>query len=327
MNRQTFAERGIWLPTTLVPDPENGPYNHIFLSTASHLSIPKPDDIQSALGMSSMADVHRHRAEITNALAAEFAALPNPPATIIVSNEHIHSRLRDVSDLANAKAMLEPFCSEFRVVVYLRSQQTMAQSVAITALRNGALELRQVPDFGAENGFDPVLGVDFAYFDHASLLARLEDAFGADSLDVRLYEAEEMHEADIITDFFARLDVGIGSLPRPGRENTSLRPQAAMFLTKLNQYLPSHPNAEAIRERFLAGLAIAYPGCPLSAPQSEIADFLARFNASNEAVRARWFPKRQTLFPTPHDADSNQPMKYTEADLFNVFIEAFASIF
>jgi hypothetical protein len=328
MNANVFQDRGIWLPRALVHNPDQGPYNHMLITTANHLSLPEPDDLQSALGLSSMDMVQSHRIETIKALEQEFAALSAPPNTIIISSEHIQSRLQDKADLHNVKAMLQPFCTEFRVVVYLRSQQDMARSVAVTALRNGATEFRQIPDFSSENGFDPVLGVDFGYFDHAALLARLEAIFGADCLDVRLYESGVMHEDDIIDDFFVRLKIGIAGLPRPGRENTSLSQSAITFLMKFNKYLPAHANAELIRERILSCLAITSTGHGCSSPLHEAAIFASQFDTVNEAVRTKWFPERAVLFAE----DVNDHMKISsddissEAETFNLFIKLFDCI-
>jgi len=326
MNANVLQDRGIWLPRTLVHNPDQGPYSHMLITTANHLSLLAPDDLQCALGLSSMDMVQSHRIETINALRQEFAALPAPPHTIIISSEHIQSRLRDVSDLGHVKAMLQPFCAEFRVVVYLRSQQDMARSVAVTALRNGATEFRQIPDFSSENGFDPVLGVDFGYFDHAALLARLEAVFGADCLDVRLYESGVMHDDDIINDFFVRLKIGIAGLPRPGRENTSLSQRAITFLMKLNKYLPDHSNAAAIRERILLVLAVICTGQAYLVPMIETVAFAAQFDASNETVRAKWFPDREVLFIEQNyeRIKIDQDDVILEGQMFELFIDLFA---
>lgn len=328
MNANVLQDRGIWLPRALVHNPDQGPYSHMIITTANHLSILEPDDLQCALGLSSMDMVQRHRIETINALRQEFAALPAPPHTIIISSEHIQSRLRDVADLSNVKAMLQPFCAEFRVVVYLRSQQKMAQSVAVTALRNGVAEFRQIPDFSSENGFDPVLGVDFNYFDHAALLARLETVFGKHCLDVRLYESKVMHDDDIISDFFCRLNIDITGLPRPGRENTSLSISATKFLVKLNKYLSGHPNADVIRERILSCFSITCTGHGYPPPQYEAAFFASQFDSVNETVRANWFPERVALFAmadeSPMEICPDDPLP--EDEMFTLLIDLFESI-
>jgi hypothetical protein len=325
MNTAAMVERGIWAPRALVLQPDGGPFNHVLISTASHLSIPDPDDLQSMLGLSSMDMVLKHREDVCAALAEEHAALQFSPDRMLISNEHIHSRLRSVADLEQVKALLQPYCSKFQVVVYIRHQADMAQSIAATAVMNGATEFRPIPDFSAANGFDPVIGVDREYFDHNALLARLESVFGAEALDVRLYDADEILDADIISDFFGRLHIDIAGLPRPMRENTSLTSEATSFLATLNKYLPSHDRADAIRERFLAALAIVCKGKSNAPPEPQILNFMALFEETNEAVSARWFPERQKLFCEKplNSAETTLADSSPESADFNVFIKLF----
>jgi hypothetical protein len=267
--------------------------------------------------------VHEHRRLTIEALTAERNALSYTPSTIIVSNEHIHSRLCKAVDLAHAKDILAPFCSAFRIVVYLRRQCDLAQSLAFTALRNGAIEFRQIPDFNAANGFDNVLHVDHDYFDYLQLLQRLERVFGATAIDVRLYEKNELCNNDVVQDFFSRIGCEIADMPHPSRENTSMRQDAILFLTNLNRYIKGHPAADSIRGRILNYLASAHSGTAQLGPTSDINQFMSSFATSNEEVRARWFAERKALF-SECDVDTNQGGEHftlSEPDAFNIFIE------
>jgi len=264
--------------------------------------------------------VHEHRMSVMNALTLEWDALAYVPSLMIVSCEHIHSRLRTANDLAHAKALLAPFCASFRVVVYLRPQWELAQSTAITALRQGAAEFKPIPDFETPNGFDSVLGVDFEHFDYFNLLQRLEDVFGPDAIDARLYEEDELRSNDIVEDFFDRMDCPIAGLPRPRRENTSLRPEAVLFLLELDKHLTGHPSADAIRERVLSFLSLAYSGAAQAASLDDIRRFMTGFTASNEAVRRRWFPERKALFSEPR---LEGPPALNDGPMFKIFVELF----
>jgi hypothetical protein len=325
MNATALAARGVWVPRAFVLDPNEGPYNHILLSTASRLSVSEPDDLQSQLGLSTMEMVHQHRRVVLEALTSERDALSYAPSTIIVSNEHIHSRLRTALDVANAKAILEPYCSEFRVIVYLRCQNELALSVAVTAVRQGATELRRIPDFNTPNGFDEILGVDQDYFDYYRFLQRLEGVFGFKALDVRLYEENSLRDNDVVQDFFSRTGLDIADLPHPGRENASLRQDALLFLLKLNGYLANDPRANSMRGRILAYLALTHHGPAQPVKSSEVLRFMSQFAASNESVRSRWFPERKSLF-SQATVDKGLDYAYlslSEVEQFKFFIELF----
>jgi hypothetical protein len=323
MNSANLADQGIWVPRSLAPDPVAGPYNHLLLSTASHLSISEPDDLQLQLGLSSMEAVRQHRQDVIDALTTERDALPYEPATMIVSSEHVHSRLRTEEDVAYAKELLEPLCRDFRVVVYLRSQYELAQSVAVTAVRQGACEFRPIPDFRTANGFDDLIGVDHEYFDYEQFLRRLERVFGQQLLDVRLYEHLDLHHNDIVEDFFYRLGADTAHMQHPGRENSSLRQDAILFLLKLNKYLQGRPNAASLRASVLAHLALTHHGAAQQATGAELTRFMSQFANSNEFVRSRWFPERTTLFADPM-IDENRTdgqLVLSESDAFGFFIE------
>jgi hypothetical protein len=215
---------------------------------------------------------------------------------ILVSSEHVQSRLNTETDLMLARELLSRFCTTFRVVVYLRRQDELARSLAVTSVRNGARECRLIPDFCSGNGFDEVLGVNYDYFDYGRLLHRLELVFGAEALDVRLYDEASLVNNNIIEDFFGRLAEDIADLRMPGRENGSLDALAVRFLVAINAQLSSFPNASAVRDLILAELSSQRAGkLPPAAYESRVA-FLRQFESSNEAIRKRWFPERERLF-------------------------------
>jgi hypothetical protein len=324
LNAARLLEQGVFAPRSLVADPAGGIYNHVLVSTASRLVYDEPDDLQRGIGLCSMDLVVRHRQLVIAALADEIAALARPARVMLVSNEHIHSRLRADAELRQARSLLARFCDRIKVVVYLRRQDEVARSLAMTALRGGATELRLLPDFSGANGFDPVLGVDFGYFDHAALLGRLADAFGADALDVRIYADGELRDGDTVGDFFWREGIDIAGLPRPARENASLAADAAIFLAKINA--ADAGTDAAMRQHLLGCLANAHAGAPALPARADAERFMALFADSNEAVRRRWFPGRERLFAADFDRypETCAPATLDEGTAFRMFLACLA---
>lgn len=315
LNAAALAARNIWVPRALVVNPAEEEYNHIKLSTASRMSFAEPDNLQKALGLRDMEAVAAHRAGMTAALAAEHAGLGYSPARIIISSEHVHSRLGAVEDLARARALLAPYCGDFHLTLYLRRQDELARSVASMVLAHGAETCRLIPDFNTPHGFDEILGVERGYFDYAGLLGRLEAVFGAAALHPRLYAPAEVPRFDIITDFFAHAGIDIAGLPRPPRRNTGFSPQAADLLIYVNQRTAGHPRRAAVRDRVIRHLAAHMPGHLPPAPAAEVERFMAAFAAGNEVVRQRWFPARASLFApvAPGDGPAHVPLTEAEA--------------
>src|SRR5579885_2828596 len=179
LNREALLHKGIFIPQSLSPNAASGDLNHVFLTTVSFEGDrSRTNDLQQAVGLSSLAQIREHRQQIAQAMTQEMSALPDTVARLVLSNEHIHSRLQHIGDLTNLRIFLQQFCHEIRVIVYLRPQHEMAMSAATTALRAGATELRLIPDFNTENGFDDILGVNFDYFNYDQFLTNLANVFG-----------------------------------------------------------------------------------------------------------------------------------------------------
>jgi hypothetical protein len=268
-----------------------------------------------------MGDVQRHRDDIMGEIAREYASLDYTPTLIIVSSEHIHSRLRTPDDLVRAKALLQPFCTRFEVVVYLRSQVSIAHSLATTAVRDGATQFRPLPDFATANGFDELLGVDFNYFDYTGLLARLETVFGATALRVRLYERAELRNANVIDDFFAAIGVNLQNMVFPGIENPGLNRRATLFLVAFNQYAPRDEHFMPARARLIDYFNTRCIGSMPPAPLAAREAFMHQFLSGNEAVRKKYFSHRISLFAPDQDGAGTEDClaQLSMQEIFSMF--------
>ncbi len=311
--------RGVFVPQSLAPAAADGHFNHVHLSTASHVSAEAPDDLQMQAGLSSAQDVQGHRTLVASELRDELGALYRPPAFMVLSNEHIHSRLRTEADIAQLKQLLDGCYDRLLVVVYLRPQHELARSLASTALRNGAPKIRLLPRFDSAQGFDDILGVDFGYFDYAALLDRLSRVFGRAALRVRLYGTQDLYGGDTIEDFFHLIGINIEGLAKPDRENQSLSAKTAAFMAVWNQCLPRDPDFARLRLKLVEHIEKISAGGALHESPAEVRRFMSLFAESNEAVRAAWFPERDTLFPIPGDGEDSSLPKISVVDAFQIF--------
>jgi hypothetical protein len=294
LNESGLAAKRIWIPRALIHDYGQGWSNHILLSTSSRLSLNKPDDLQSMIGLTTMEAVKQHRRYIASRLEEERKSLSFVPLLILVSNEHVHSRLGDVKDLINARDLLAPYSSRFSVVVYLRRQDQLAQSLATMALRHGSSEYRVVPDFSPSHGFDEVLGVNRDYFDYLKLIERLTSVFGEEALVVRLYGKQSLLNGDIIDDFFSSSKIEIDNMVRPDPQNVGFDLEGIGFLLKLNRSRPDKWNP--IRPRVLKFLEANHASRFQNRFSLARIKFLEQFDEINEAIREKFFPLQTTLF-------------------------------
>jgi len=241
-------------------------------------------------------------ARFTDRFYAEMKSLPPHVHTVLLSNEHCHSRLRSEDSIRRLKELLDSACSEYKIVVYLRRQDDLAISRYSTALRTGSTDRAILPDI---ESITPG-----GYFDYEALLRRWGAVFGADTVVPRLFGREHLVDGDLIADF--RVTCGLEALSAPGERvsnNPSLRPAAQEFLLQYNAMKGRWPEAQHLIARALSK-HFAGPGRLPSRAAAQ--RFMQAFEAGNDWVRATYFPERERLFATDF---SRYPEKENLADV------------
>jgi hypothetical protein len=310
MNRDALLAAGFAVPRT------PGAANHIGLAAWAGEPALVPDLVAAIGGPERVA-------ALPEALAAEVAALPPHAHTLLLSGEHCQSRLHDAAAIARLRdGLLAPLgAGEVQVLVYLRRQDGIALSSHGTWLRShGALPSSPFPG-------DPA---SLALLDHAALLARWASVFGHDALAPRIYEVAAFTGGDMLRDVLAVCGVaGVARLRMPPRLNRSLAAPAQAFLAALT---PAVAAATATRAPpdltpLFALLERRFPGSGLRPARAEAAAFLARFAASNEAVRREYFPGRPHLFDLDLSAYPEQPDPPSSSEaVLAVAIEVMAAL-
>jgi hypothetical protein len=294
LNREALRRAGAYVPASLAPDAGDGMFNHIGLTVVSRPDLLELDDLDRRAGLRSVEDKAAFAASAAEAFAEELAGL-DAGTTVLMSNEHIHSRLGTAERLRRLRAFLGAF-SEVRVIVYLRSQYEMARSLTNTALRQGRVVRSLLPDFSDGRAFDPELPVDRTYFDLHALVERLEAAFGRDALRVRLFPEGRPAE-DLIRDYCEACGVDLAGLSFPPRENASFSSSASLLFRDVNAALASlAPAAPAITTQLSEYLSEHWPGRGLAASAPEAERFMEAFASGNELLRRSWFPHEPALF-------------------------------
>ncbi len=268
------------------------------------------DDLRIAHGVRSAGDLDAFRKRLEAEAAREIAE--HPEAVFLFSNEHLASRLDTASSVARLAELLGRLFERVEVAVYLRRQEDVGTSLYSTLVKFGAHRERILPD--------PDHVPTRWHYDR--LLALWAGAFGREALHPAVYDRASLAGGDITADFAARWGLGEGLAP-VADENEGLMPHAAEVLHRLNAAYPAYhglrPNP--MRGELGAWIGRLFPGRGLRPSRAEAAAFQARFDASNEAARAAWFPDRATLFEPdlsryPETAD---PRAYRFEDAVDVF--------
>jgi hypothetical protein len=297
--REALAARGTCVP--LSP----GKVNHGLLAMA----FAGPSVWRTAhSGLWGGLDPERRLAQFREEFLAEMAALPETVQRIVLSAEQLSHAVRGPARITELRRFLEPFASRFRIIVYLRRQDSHFASAQVQMLRSATIVPLRLPASRAELA---PLHLDHVY-DGAALLEAWGGVFGEDALEPRLFERESLIGGDAVEDFLSLIGAA-GMLPpdAPERQrNLSVSPQGiALMLAAARMLQAEDPAtlspASTIWTRFVTRVGEAMPGRGWRPPAAEARRFLGLYAEANEAVRRRWFPGRAALF---------RPVEETEGD-------------
>lgn len=281
-NADALADRGVLYPEGY------GYRKHTALTAA----VSGADDLLLRAGADPGADPDRLAEDVSARLKEAVAR--GRPEHLLLSSEHLSSRLADAKPISRLHAMLAEISEEVRVVLYLRRQDQLLLSLYSTSVKAGGT--KSLGEF-ARGAW---------WFDFDRLLGLWEAEFGRDSVVVARYPPS----CPLIADFF-----DVAGLPNPPAvelepaRNVALDHTNARLLAALNARLPAmrdgalNPDRVGLRQFFEA----RSHGPPLAMTIEERQAFLDRFASANARVRDRYFPDDAALFPAPDTGDTPQP--------------------
>jgi hypothetical protein len=303
-NRAALAARGILYPAAPGerPNPRSQP-NHVGLALAVSERARRPD-LLGMLGLADPAAAAAYAARMERRLAEEIAAAGC--ATLLLSNEHLSSRLRDEAEVAALRALLERAAgavTEWRIVLYHRRQDEMIQSIHAMRVLHGATE-----------PFRPAARPDDPRLDPRRILANYARVFGEASVTVRVFDRARLVGGDAVADLMSLLGVdprGPGFSPPP-RANVSLGGAALELLRLMNAHLPATRDGQPNPAR--AALVAALRRLPPEpraalAPRPALDAFLARYADVNAEIARRWLRRGDgALFEAVGEAEASLPV-------------------
>lgn len=240
------------------------------------------DELKTAVGLRSVEDIQEFRQKVRSDLAREVNE--RRPARIVVSNEHLSSRLTRPSEVERLANLLRRHCQAIRVLVYIRPQGEALRSAYSTYIKTGGTARFAYPNQAEIS----------AKYDYETLLDLWAGEFGEEAIDVRIFDRRDLAGGDVVTDFLQYLGLGLAALA-PAREmNKSLGRASMEFLRRFNAFVPytlgtefnpARGNIQEVLEEFADD--------PPWEGDAEIMRALeAALAASNERVRRRFFADR-----------------------------------
>lgn len=225
--------------------------------------------------------------------------------TLLVSNEHLHSRLASLEEKRRVHSFLSEFAESFEVLAYLRRQDKVAVSVFGTQLRAGGTD------------FDTVLpnlssGIPH-YYDYKRLLSEYAQVFGCDNLRVREFDRAKLKDGDVVADVYDAIGFdAFAEVNAVAVQNESISSEAQKFLSVLNAAVPpfigQRPNP--LRDG-LAGVMLNFAGQGRAISRDSAKAFMQHFEDINSWVGETFFGDKSALF----DQDYSSFPESSEVDL------------
>lgn len=245
------------------------------------------DDLRRWARATTPERVAAHRESVERDLTEELVASGEVPGMLLLSSEHCQSRLRSFGEILVLRGLLEWFCDEVTVILYLRPQHEAALSLYSTRLKAG-LPARDPLSEPVQPGF----------LDYGALTQRWAAVFGEENLRVRTYEKHVLTGGTVLGDFAGTAGLPITLHPAPRPANPSLSPQGLRLLGAVNTVLPrfvlGRPNP--VRPPLTRAVEHLFRGDGPVVGRAEAEEFYSRYAATNDTVRRRFFPDRQSLF-------------------------------
>lgn len=303
--RDNLAARGILFPHLF------GSENHMEIAVYA-MDSEINDELRQIELAKADCGLDEYRTRLTAQLQSEIAA--GDFDTLLLSNEHCHSRLHRPGSLERLKAFLDPISPDIEIVVYLRRQDKLAVSAHSTRVKLGG-QGDMLPVI-KEGGYRP-------YFDYDGLLRRYENVFGRDAITVRLFEPDLLVGRDVVTDFFHITDLGI-PVPSLAKANKSLSAKQSLFLERFNEIFPLFVDGKISQARgpIFRVVSNLLQGPPVRPVRARAEAFYGNFHNSNQAVKQRYFPDldRETLFDEGFVGypETEDEISLTTDDMFEV---------
>jgi hypothetical protein len=298
LNRPIFANGGYYIPRSLASPLDDTALNHSQLAMISMYDENFQDDLRIQTQVFDRDGLNRARRNLFTRFSEEVSATPATCHTIILSNEHCHSRLATSDEVQNLKDFLDFFCETYQIVLYLRPQHELAMSQYGMFVANGTYDIDMFPPLPPPTDYGKEVYTNRAYFDYRALLERWSHVFGEAAMHPRIYAADSLRNGDVVSDFTAKLSVISEDLVAPPRRNANASACGQAFLIDFYRSFgdTAQCGAAMLRERVRNAVLARFPGTGRTPARAEVKTFLDRFAVSNEAVRSRWFPQRQRLF-------------------------------
>jgi hypothetical protein len=244
---------------------------------------PWTQDIGRSFNITDAESHARFKSALSSDLTTEFARAKSAH-TLLISSEHLQSRLVRTEDIFALKEYLSQWTETFEIVVYFRRQDRLALSFLSTRLKSHErMDIEQPMH---------VINRSPHLYDYASIYDRWAGVFGESAMSGRVFQEPAEGGRDLISDFCGAIGLAVKPTGKTVILNRSLNQKGFHFLVRFNKIYPIESWDGRFEDRvaLIKTLSDLYTGkfFPISRVQAEA--FYSQFSEANETLRARAFP-------------------------------------
>lgn len=268
--------------------------------------------------LSSDKDIFQARLPVL--IAEELQQLPASIRTVIYSSEMLGYSIRGPEYAERLRALFAPHFGTIRIVVYLRRQDEAAVSAYTTQMKaGGKTRFEILPDADAKPRYQ-----------YHHVLDVFAQAFGEAAMRPRVFDRSLLVGGDVVKDFLAACDLTALEVTENNAalvRGSAMRADAQELLRRFNNIMEER-NLPGRKSMASVVGEIAVRGEPRMPTRAEAMAFYAQFKDSNEAIRARFFPDRPTLFNEDFSRypEADDPDAYSDEKVAAVALEVLATV-
>jgi len=292
-NREKLEEQGILYARS------PGNQNHTALTVSALRGSRQTHPRRAHAAMRSLGVFSPEQAEQAheNLIRSMDRELADSDASIIIlSNEHLSSRLLKPRQIRLAKELCDRYAERTTIIVYLRNQVDSLVSSFGTTIKSGGT--RKFPF--------PLSPSRTRTLDYYALLKPWRSVFGRKNIIVRRFETSRFIEGDLFCDFAAQIPFDPTGFRREAR-NPALGARELAFLLEFNARVPrwlDEKTPNLARGKIVAALeSIGGAGPRLKASPEIASSITATFEESNRRVAEEYFGEDELFLPPQLVAD------------------------
>jgi hypothetical protein len=214
-------------------------------------------------------------------------------SSLIISSEHIQSRLTRLSEIHRLKKnLMDLGIKSFSVVVYIRNPIELAGSLYSTSLKSGSTAI--MPELPSSPRYAQVCN-------HRRTIENFSNVFfeRENKIIIRIFERDELKNSSVLDDFLEIINIPNSNIfKRATTDNKGLSWLGLCLLRHINLYMPRFhdENIVALRRKTYQKFEEYFTNEKYVLPQSLRKAYDEAFKESNEWVRVNFFEHKKNLF-------------------------------